>query len=100
MFRLREECNRLFADRKLLRERVGFAYPEKYKSFQMFEELTKKGMKLCRVIAILLCIDRVADEAASFTVPDDAPNEIEYLKNEQIRLLGDTFTLVLISTFP
>eukprot|EP00026_Physarum_polycephalum_P003119 Phypoly_transcript_03128.p1 GENE.Phypoly_transcript_03128~~Phypoly_transcript_03128.p1 ORF type:complete len:830 (-),score=159.54 Phypoly_transcript_03128:70-2271(-) len=72
--KLREDLARLFEDKRILKERVGFSYPEKYRSFAMFEEYIKK------------------DADPTWTAPSGA-NEIDYLKSEEKKLLGDIFTL-------
>lgn len=88
--KLREECERLHSDRRLLKERVAFSYPEKYRSFVMFEELLKKGNYN---ITSSHLINANADDEPKFVVPEGT-SETEYLKSEETKLLNDIFTLV------
>lgn len=74
IIRLRDDLNRLFEDKRILKERVGFSYPEKYRSFAMFEEYLKKDVD-------------------TTWAPPPGVNEVEYLKAEEKKLLGDIFTL-------
>jgi len=72
--RLREDLEKLHEDRKILKERVGFSYPEKYRSSAVFEDFIKKENEL------------------GFT-PPNGMSEIDYLKGEEARMLSDIFTL-------
>lgn len=72
--RLREDLEKLHEDRKILKERVGFSYPDKYKGSVVFEDYVKKESELT-------------------ISPPTGVNEIEYLKQEEGRMLGDIFTL-------
>ena len=40
---MRSEIEQLHADRKILKDSVTFNYPEKYRTFTMFDDILKKG---------------------------------------------------------
>ncbi len=92
MVRLREECEKLHSDRKVLKERVGFSYPEKYRSYVMFEEMTKRGTEGKEEEKGFAKKVYVGDDLN--LTPPEGVNELEYLKAEESKILSDIFTLV------
>ncbi|KAF2070563.1 hypothetical protein CYY_008110 [Polysphondylium violaceum] len=69
----------LFKDRKVLKERINYTYPEQYKSFVLYDEILQ------------------AETSPTFLTPQlrsmSAKKQLEYCKMEERRYLTEIFTL-------
>eukprot|EP01132_Coremiostelium_polycephalum_P007683 gene7683-9451_t len=79
LLKLINQLEFLYKDRKVLKERINFTYPDKYKSFVTYDEM--------------LQLDTSPTFVSSSILSMPAKKQLEFFKNEERRMLSDIFTL-------